>query len=130
MKEEELRFEFKVSLKKVWYKKKLEKPPKPKKLALRNSPIMAYQMQDYIESGKIKVVRDFCKWIPVSHSRLCQINRLLLLAPDIQEDVMSNDDDKIAVLTEENIKKIPMQHDWGKQREMWRNIIIRASLNT
>jgi len=123
MKEKELRFEFKVNLKKVWHKKLHEKAAKKSKPNLRSSLLLAYQMQDYIETGKIKVMGDLCKYIPVSHSRICQIIRLLLLAPDIQEDILSRDDGTIASLTEENIKKIPIQYDWNIQREMWKRSI-------
>lgn len=124
MEEKVMRFEFQVNLKKTWYKKWPEKIPKSRMLNLRNSLLLAYQMQEYIETGKVKALLDFCKWINISHSRICQIMKLLLLAPDIQEEIILKNNERIASLTERGIRMIPMQVDWDKQREMWKNVNI------
>jgi hypothetical protein len=122
MEEKAMRFEFQVNLKKVWYVKRAEKVPKSRKLNLRNSLLLAYQMQDYIETGKVKALVDFCKWINISHSRICQIIKLLLLAPDIQEEKLLKDTELFIRLTERYIRKIPLQVIWQQQRVLWENI--------
>jgi hypothetical protein len=122
MEEKAMRFEFQVNLKKVWYVKRAEKVPKSRKLNLRNSLLLAYQMQDYIETGKVKALVDFCKWINISHSRICQIIKLLLLAPDIQEEILLKDTELFIRLTERYIRKIPLQVIWQQQRVLWENI--------
>ncbi|MBU0951958.1 MAG: hypothetical protein KKH91_03915 [Elusimicrobia bacterium] len=48
--------------------------------------------------------------------------KLLLLAPDIQEEILLNTTGKMLQLNERLIKKIPLEIYWDKQREMWKNI--------
>jgi hypothetical protein len=123
MEDKEIRFEFHVNLKKVRFKESPEIVSESRKCNLLNSLLMAYQIQEYIDGKRVKSLKDFCKWIPVSHSRICQLLKLLLLAPDIQEDIILKDNDKIASLTERTIRRIPMQIDWDKQREMWQKCL-------
>ena len=61
----------------------------------------------------------------VSRARVTQIMNLLLLAPDIQEDILflppiekGNDP-----ITERHLRPIVVQVDWGQQRILWHKII-------
>lgn len=74
-------------------------------------------------SGQVNAMIDFRKWINISHSRIYQIMKLLLIAPEIQEAIILQDNPKIDSLSERSIKKIPMTVDWDTQRELWQKCL-------
>lgn len=119
MADNEMRFEFTVNLKKVWFQKRPAKVLKGLPMNLKKSLILAYQIERFIKENKIKSLLELGRWTNMSQSRICQFMKLLLLATDIQSEIIQSNDGKIASLTEKSVRKIPMQTDWDKQREMW-----------
>ena len=119
-----MRFEFAVDLKKVKHptpnnkNKDMKKEPR-----LRQSLILAHQLQELFKNGKASDFTQVAKWLNVTHARVCQLLNLVLLAPEIQEEILLSSDDKIHRLTERRIHRIPMTVDWQKQKEMWKEII-------
>jgi len=118
-----MRFEFTVDLKKVKHPKPTGQDPQIKKEPrLRQSLILAHQLQSLFREGKASDYTQVAKWLNVTHARICQLLNLVLLAPEIQEEILLSGEDEIDQLTEHRIQKIPMTVDWQKQKEMWKEI--------
>lgn len=110
-----MRFEFQINLKPI--QEKASRIEKTKVPALRQSLVLAYQVQALLDQEKIKSLSEAAKWLNLCNARVSQILNLLTLAPNIQSEILIRDD--IRELTEFQIRKISMELDWKKQREMW-----------
>lgn len=118
-----MRFEFKVNLKKVRHtpvRKDIEIKKEPQ---LRQNLILAYQLQQLFEEGKVKGLKQVANWLKMTHARISQIMNLLLLASDIQEEILLSNKGEISRLTEHKIRKIAMEVNWERQKELWREVI-------
>jgi len=114
-----MRFEFNVNLKKVRHisfrkESKIKKEP-----SLRQSLILAYQLQQVFNKGETKSLKQVASWLNISYSRISQIMNLLFLASSIQEEILLCDSKTIQNLTEYGIRKISTEIDWVKQRISW-----------
>jgi hypothetical protein len=98
------------------------KIPIKKEPLLRQNLVLAYQIQELFEKEKAKNLEQVGQWLHMTHARISQIMNLLFLAPDIQEEILFLDDEKVFQLTEHKIRKIPVEVKWTKQREMWNEI--------
>jgi hypothetical protein len=98
------------------------KIPIKKEPLLRQNLVLAYQIQELFEKEKAKKLGQVGQWLHMTHARISQIMNLLFLAPDIQEEILFLDDEKVFQLTEHKIRKIPVEVKWTKQREMWNEI--------
>ena len=124
-----MRFEFKADLKKPRRLLNSKKILIKKEPLLRQNLVLAYQIQDLFESEKAKKLGQVGQWLHMTHARISQIMNLLFLAPDIQEEVLFSDEGKVLQLTEHKIRRIPMEVNWAKQREMW-NEICKKPVNS
>jgi hypothetical protein len=84
---------------------------------------LAIKMQCHLASGDVDDYADLARLNFVSRARMTQIMDFLLLAPDIQEDILflprvEKCRDEIG---ERDIRKIVATLDWRKQRKMWRD---------
>ena len=82
-----------------------------------------------IRDGEVRHYADMARLGHVSRARLSQIMDLLLLAPDIQEEILflppiENGHDPVH---ERQLREIVAVLDWGKQRRMWQCLIDRRS---
>lgn len=117
-----MRFEFTVDLKPVKH------PIRPKAQAIRKEPrlrqslILAHDLQRLFKSGKASSFGEVTRWLHLTHARLSQLLSLLLLAPDIQEAILCDETGKVTSLTERHIRKIALEVDWQKQRELWQEL--------
>ena len=89
---------------------------------MRQNLVLAYQIQELFEKEKAKNLGQVAQWLHMTHARISQIMNLLFLAPDIQEEILFSGREKISQITEHKIRKIPMEVNWTKQREMWNEI--------
>jgi hypothetical protein len=117
-----MRFEFKTDLKKPRHVLNPGKILIKREPLLRQNLVLAYQIQELFEKEKAKNLRQVGQWLHMTHARISQIMNLLFLAPDIQEEILFSDEGKVLRLTEHKIRKIPMEVNWAKQREMWNEI--------
>jgi hypothetical protein len=124
-----MRFEFKTDLKKPSHMLNSGKIPIKKEPLLRQNLVLAYQIQELFDKGKARNLGQVAQWLHTTHARISQIMNLLFLAPDIQEEILFSDEEKVFQLTEHKIRKIPMEVNWAKQREMW-NEICKSLLNS
>ncbi len=89
---------------------------------LRQSLILAYQVEQLISDGKAKDFKQVAQWLNLTKSRLSQIVSLLNLAPAIQNEILLDNSDKIKRITVQDIRPIIAESDWDQQITLWKNI--------
>ena len=82
---------------------------------------LAIRFEGMLKNGIVRDYADLARLGLVSKPRVTQIMNLLLLAPDIQEEILflprtANGKDPI---TERHIRPITVNPEWHKQRVMW-----------
>src|SRR5712664_2806170 len=86
---------------------------------------LAIRMQDLIRAGGIDDYSALAQLGHVSRARITQIMNLLLLAPDIQEQILflsstSGCCDPVRLAQLQPITQIP---DWNQQRRLWSGLL-------
>ncbi|MBI1373376.1 MAG: hypothetical protein GC159_11650 [Phycisphaera sp.] len=90
---------------------------------------LAIRFDRLIKEGEITDQAELARLGQVSRARVTQVMNLLLLAPDIQEEILflprtRHGRDPIREVMVRPITAIP---DWGKQRTAWRGIRVRST---
>ena len=115
--------EFKVALGEL---KNLPVPPNQvdikKEPQLRQNLILAHQIRGIIDKGRVKGIKQAAEWLNMDHQRLNQIMNLLLLAPQIQEEIICSESEKIYTIPEYKLRDVAFELDWQKQLEMWQGL--------
>jgi hypothetical protein len=85
---------------------------------------LAIRFEDLIRDGKMADYADIARLGHVSRARITQIMNLLLLAPDIQEEILFLPPSKKGrdVIKERDVRPITMVADWKKQRALWKEL--------
>lgn len=91
---------------------------------------LAIKMSGLIESGAITDQAEAARLGHVSRARMTQIMNLLLLAPDIQEQILNlprtfRGHDPI---TETHLRSVVREIDWIRQREMWCETLKKSGI--
>ena len=86
---------------------------------------LAIHMQKLVDGGEVTDYADLARLAHVSRARITQIMNLLLLAPDIQEDILflPRTNGSLAPIRERLVRPIAAIPDWRKQRKMWMELI-------
>ena len=119
----DLRLEFDVDLKQVrplnkWHKEvEIEKEPR-----MRRNLVLAYQLQQLIEQGKVKSLKQAASWLNLSHVRIDQVMNMLLLSPRIQEEIISSENTRLAQIPEYKLRNVINEPDWHKQQQFWQKL--------
>lgn len=92
---------------------------------IRKTLLLAHQIKTLVSDGKFKHPREMCPWININETRLDQIMNTLLLAPQIQKDILSNKP-AINKITEYTIRPLTATMDWDQQFQQWQKILARA----
>ena len=85
---------------------------------------LAIRLDRLLREGVARDYADLARLGGVSRARLTQVMNLLLLAPDIQEEVLFlprtiHGRDPIA---EPQVRPVAANPDWRKQRKLWREL--------
>ena len=85
---------------------------------------LAIRFDGLIRSGTVGDYAELAELGHVSRARISQIMNLLLLAPDIQEQILflprtRNGRDPIRLAW---LQPIALKPDWGRQRRMWKEL--------
>jgi len=81
---------------------------------------LAHDIQARIEAGEFKDYADVARHYNLTRARLTQIMNLLLLAPDIQEEILTMDAEiGRAPVSARDLRKVLRSMDWGVQRVVW-----------
>ncbi len=89
---------------------------------LRQSLILAYQVEQIISEGKAKDFKQVAQWLNLSKARLSQIVSLLNLACSIQEEILLSNADKIRKITVPDIRPLLAEMNWERQIDLWNAI--------
>jgi hypothetical protein len=81
---------------------------------------LAIKFQGMLDCGAVRDYADLARLGYVTRARVTQIMNLLLLAPDIQEDILDlTASVEKAVPTERKIRSVAKIVPWGTQRRAW-----------
>ncbi|MDD5044864.1 MAG: recombinase family protein [Candidatus Omnitrophica bacterium] len=122
------RRQYKVELKEL---KNLPVPPN--QINIKNEPqlrqnlILAHQIQDIIAKGKAQDLKQVASWLNLSHVRICQITGMLLLAPEIQEEILFFSDKRLFEIPEYKVNEISKEFSWIKQKEIWKQLTVNSN---
>lgn len=85
---------------------------------------LAIHMQDLVDKGEVADYAALARLAHVSRARITQIMNLLLLAPDIQEELLflPTTDGHRAAISEPALRPIAAIIDWKKQRWTWKEV--------
>jgi len=101
-------------------------PPKP---AWSAPPVafllaLAHHMQSQVEDGVVTSYADLSERRGTTRARITQIMNLLLLAPDIQEDMLLKHDTRI---TERHVRRLVSAPAFPCQRRHWSVLLAETS---
>ena len=125
-----LRLEFDVDLKQVrplnrWHKEEeIEKEPK-----IRRNLILAHQLQRLFDEGKVKSLKQTSEWLNFDQARLDHLMTMLLIAPDIQNEILNGDKQTISLIPEYKVRSLAAEIEWKKQTQIWQDIKKTTSKN-
>lgn len=82
---------------------------------------LAHHLERLVVTGVVKDYAELARLGQVSRARITQIMNLLLLAPDIQEEILflpktTKGHDPIML---RHLQAVALERDWGRQRESW-----------
>jgi hypothetical protein len=85
---------------------------------------LALHMDDLRRQGEVTDYAELARLAMVTRARMTQIMSLLLLAPDIQEEILflPRSDGGRDPIREKAVRPIASVPDWRKQRVMWRDL--------
>ncbi|MFH1640857.1 MAG: recombinase family protein, partial [Candidatus Omnitrophota bacterium] len=119
----DLRLEFEVDLKQVrplnkWHmEEEIEKEPK-----IRRNLILAIQLQNLLEKEGVEM-KKAASWIGLSYARLSQLLMLNFLSTEIKESILSSENERLSLISDNSLRVIAAKVDWQKQQAMWQALI-------
>ena len=83
---------------------------------------LAIRFEQLIRDGTVHDQADLARLAQITRSRVTQIMDLLLLAPELQEEILFLPPIAVGkdLMTERTLRRIVAEPDWRKQKEMWR----------
>jgi hypothetical protein len=86
---------------------------------------LAIKFQDMVDRGKVHDYADLARLGYVSRARLTQIMNLMLLAPDIQADIVawSAHAEELPEIAERHLRRLTQIPAWEPQRRLWRELL-------
>ncbi len=95
---------------------KPEPPPKPRISRAAQMLALAHELQGLVDSGEVPDRATLARQLGLTRARLTQILDLLLLAPDIQEDILVGGS---GPATERRLRKLARTPAWPEQRRLF-----------
>src|SRR6185437_10814428 len=82
---------------------------------------LAIKFQDMVDRGEVIDYAEIARLGYVTRARLTQIMNLLLLAPDIQEEILTSDSLETgeAMICERHLRHLVVYPSWQQQRSAW-----------
>ena len=87
---------------------------------------LAHKIDSMIRNDELDDYAEAARRLQLTRARLSQITNLLLLAPEIQEEILDLPlvTDERDPVTERQLRPIAAEPDWNKQLSMWRQINV------
>lgn len=83
----------------------------------------AHDIEARVQSGEFRNYADVARHYGLSHARLTQVMNLLLLAPDIQAEVLAlRFPPGWEAVTERHLREVLRKQVWEEQKEVWKRI--------
>lgn len=88
---------------------------------------LAIHFEELLKRGEVKDYADLARLGHVTRARITQIMNLLLLAPDIQEEILFLPVVEAGrePLKEWHVRPTVAEPVWGRQRRIWRKLMVR-----
>ncbi len=94
--------------------------PQPRILRITRLMALAIKFQEMVNRGEVSDYADLARLGYVTRARITQIMNLLNLAPDIQEEILSQASPAVSsTLAERQIRSIAKIVSWATQRKAW-----------
>ena len=87
---------------------------------------LAIKFQGMVDRGEVRDYADLARLGHVTRARMSQIMNLLMLAPDIQENLLSLDEAPLN-LRERSVRGLCAQIRWTEQRKCWKALLASAT---
>jgi len=89
---------------------------------------LAIKLERLVNSGEVRDYAELSRLGQVSRARITQIMNMLLLAPDIQEEILflPRTIKGCDQIRERDLRPIAAIPDWICQREMWAELVDKA----
>ena len=86
---------------------------------------LAIKLQEMVDRGEVRDFADLARLGFVTRARLTQIMNLLLLAPDIQADIVAwaVHPEEFPEIAERHLRRLTQIPTWGPQRRLWRELL-------
>jgi hypothetical protein len=82
---------------------------------------LAIKFQDMVERGEVRDYADLARLGYVTRARITQIMNLLMLAPDLQEEIIGLGSARAqTIFAERQVRSILKSVLWDRQRQAWR----------
>ena len=90
---------------------------------------LAHRFQGLLDHGVVANYAALARLAGVTRARITQIMNLLLLAPDVQEEILFSPRTVRGrdVVTERDVRAVVAEAEWGRQRPLWAALRARAS---
>ena len=94
-------------------------------LTLTKLMALVIRYDQLIRAGHIKNRADLSQLAEVSQARVTQLMGLLLLAPAIQEEILTlpTTDARVDPISERDMRPIVAEPNWVKQRALWNRLV-------
>ena len=101
-------------------KPSVEEASAPKKLPrVVRMLALAHHLDNLLQKGIVKDYADIARLAGLSRARITQIMNLLLLAPEIQEQMLGTPE-VVRGVNERNVRLVVKKVEWENQRILWR----------
>lgn len=89
---------------------------------------LAIRLDHLIKSGQVTDQAELARVGHVSRARLTQIMDLNLLAPDIQEEILTSEalTSILSNVPERQFRSIAFKSNWKEQRTVWADLVVFA----
>ena len=96
-------------------------PPLPRIPRVTRLMALAIKFQDMVDRGEVRDYADIARLGHVTRARMSQIMNLLLLAPDIQAELLRPGDGAVttAGVPERDLRAVARLVLWSEQRKVW-----------
>jgi hypothetical protein len=91
---------------------------------IRQNLILAHQV-DQVAREKRCTLKEIAGWVGISPARICHIANMLLISPQIQEEILFSTDKALFSIPEYRLRDVSVEMDWNKQRDIW-NYLLKS----
>ena len=89
---------------------------------IRQNLILAHQV-DQVAHERNCTLKEIAGWICISPARICHIVNMLLISPQIQEEILLSTDKALFSIPEYKLRDVSIEMDWNKQRDIWNTLL-------